>query len=121
MKKKNYQISLEILVDFIDCDFDLSNFLQILKNLKSIINKNKIKILKTDYYLFKNKGLTLIFILANSHLSIHTWPEKKLINLDLFICNFVKNYEKQIMTVYEKIKKILKPKKTIFKKIKRIT
>lgn len=121
MEKKNYQKSLEILADFIECDFDLSNFSQILKILKSIVNKNKIKILKTNYHLFKNNGLTLIFILANSHLSVHTWPEKKLVNFDLFVCNFTKNYQKQIIATYKEIKKILKPKKTIFRKIKRIT
>ncbi len=122
MEKKLYQKSLEILSDFLECDFDLSNFSFISRQLKKIILRQKIKILKTDYHLFKkNNGVTLIFILSNSHLALHTWPEKRLVNLDLFICNFTRNYEKQINNIYREVKNLLKPKKTILKKIIRIT
>jgi S-adenosylmethionine decarboxylase len=122
MKKINYKKSLEILVDFLGCDFNLVNFQSLYQEIKSILEKNKIKILKENYHLFnKNNGATIVFILANSHLSLHTWPEKQLINLDLFICNFKANYNKKIMIIYQQIKNLLKPQKIIFKKITRIT
>ena len=33
-------------------------------------------------------GATGAVILAESHLAVHTWPEKKAATLDLYVCNF---------------------------------
>ncbi|HEY4027497.1 MAG TPA: adenosylmethionine decarboxylase [Candidatus Dormibacteraeota bacterium] len=35
---------------------------------------------------FPNGAVTLVLILAESHLSIHTWPEESLVAIDLFSC-----------------------------------
>ena len=32
-------------------------------------------------------GVTGVVVLAESHLSIHTWPEKRFVTLDVFVCN----------------------------------
>jgi len=32
-------------------------------------------------------GVTGVVILAESHVSIHTWPEKRFVTLDVFVCN----------------------------------
>ncbi|GIW65606.1 MAG: hypothetical protein KatS3mg094_125 [Candidatus Parcubacteria bacterium] len=122
MKTTKFSRSYQISVDFINCDFNLVKFNYFLTEIKKILKINKIKFIKYLYHTFKkNNGTTIVFILSNSHLSIHTWPEKNLVNLDLFICNFTKNYHQQILNSYKDFKKLLKPKKTIFKKIIRIT
>jgi S-adenosylmethionine decarboxylase len=36
--------------------------------------------------IFPNGAITLVLILAESHLSIHTWPEESLVAVDLFSC-----------------------------------
>jgi len=41
-------------------------------------------VLGTSHVTFPNGAITLILILAESHLSIHTWPEENLIAIDLF-------------------------------------
>jgi S-adenosylmethionine decarboxylase len=40
----------------------------------------------SSYVIFPNGAITLVLILAESHLSIHTWPEEDLIAIDLFCC-----------------------------------
>ena len=35
---------------------------------------------------FPNGGVTGVLVLAQSHLSIHTWPERLLANIDLLSC-----------------------------------
>ena len=32
-------------------------------------------------------GVTGVVVLAESHLSVHTWPEKCFVTLDVFVCN----------------------------------
>jgi S-adenosylmethionine decarboxylase len=43
-------------------------------------------VLDTSDVIFPNGAITLVLILAESHLSIHTWPEENLIAVDLFSC-----------------------------------
>ena len=43
-------------------------------------------VLDTSHVIFPNGAITLVLILAESHLCIHTWPEEDLIAIDLFSC-----------------------------------
>jgi S-adenosylmethionine decarboxylase len=33
-------------------------------------------------------GVTATVLLAESHLCVHTWPEKSAVTLDVYVCNF---------------------------------
>jgi S-adenosylmethionine decarboxylase len=46
-------------------------------------------VLETSHVVFPNGAITLVLILAESHLSIHTWPEESLIAIDLFSCGAI--------------------------------
>ena len=46
-------------------------------------------VLDVSHVVFPNGAITLVLILAESHLSIHTWPEEDLIALDLFSCGAI--------------------------------
>jgi S-adenosylmethionine decarboxylase len=39
-----------------------------------------------EFYAFPNGAVTGVLLLAQSHLSIHTWPEHSLANIDLLSC-----------------------------------
>jgi S-adenosylmethionine decarboxylase len=46
-------------------------------------------VLDSSHVIFPNGAITLVLILAESHLSIHTWPEENLIAIDLFSCGAI--------------------------------
>ena len=46
-------------------------------------------VLDTSHVVFPNGAVTLVLILAESHLAIHTWPEENLIAVDLFSCGSI--------------------------------
>jgi S-adenosylmethionine decarboxylase len=46
-------------------------------------------VLANSHVVFPNGAITLVLILAESHLSIHTWPEESLIAIDLFSCGTI--------------------------------
>jgi S-adenosylmethionine decarboxylase len=46
-------------------------------------------VLDATNVVFPNGAITLVLILAESHLSIHTWPEENLVAIDLFSCGAI--------------------------------
>ena len=34
------------------------------------------------------QGITGVVLLAESHVAIHTWPERSAVTLDVYVCNF---------------------------------
>lgn len=65
-----------------------------------------IKKIKSYYKQFKPWGVTGIALISESHVSIHTWPEYELVNLDLFTCG----EKKKVKKAFEFFIKKLKPK-----------
>src|SRR5205807_178764 len=43
-------------------------------------------VLDETIVVFPNGAITLVLVLAESHLSLHTWPEDRLVAIDLFCC-----------------------------------
>jgi predicted methyltransferase len=54
---------------------------------------HKLKVRDERLTQFKNGGLTLTFILSNSNLLVHTWPEHNAVHLDLLTCSPICNKE----------------------------
>ena len=56
----------------------------------------KVEILNVSQHKFKPQGFTLVALLAESHMSFHTFPEKNIINsltdtLDFLVMSFAVN------------------------------
>ncbi len=76
-----------ILFDLIDCPFDLLNEEEFIKD--SLINASVIArspYLKVETHKFDPQGVTGYALLEESHMSIHTWPEKGIAKCDIFCC-----------------------------------
>lgn len=59
----------------------------LLKACGAFCNTHKLKVVDTFITKFKGNGFSLTYILANSNLVIHTWPEYNAIHLDLITCS----------------------------------
>ena len=75
------------------CDFkgikniELLNSMSELKDLLSEICKNNdFNILNQVEYKFVPIGCSVLFLLSESHLSIHTFPEKNHMSFDIYTC-----------------------------------
>ena len=112
---------LQISADFIDCKANLQNPQKIAKTVKNICKENNITVLKASSFVFSNNGATILFLLSESHLAIHTWPEKKLVNFDLFVCNYKENNVSKVKNTYKKIKEFFGAQKVEYKEIVRLT
>jgi len=54
--------------------------------LDKIVYKYKLNVVKKALYQFQPFGVTGVYILAESHLSIHTFVEERTVALDLYTC-----------------------------------
>ena len=56
------------------------------KLLYKIAKKAKVTVLEISSHKFEPQGFTLVALLAESHMSFHTFPEKNIISFDFFTC-----------------------------------
>jgi S-adenosylmethionine decarboxylase len=80
------------------CDFKgiknnnlLNNMYQLNYVLKQICIDNEFQILNEIQYKFEPIGCSILFLLSESHLSIHTFPEKNHMSFDIYTCRQYKD------------------------------
>ncbi len=58
------------------------------ETLYEAARRANLKVLSEYYKVFEGTGgVSLVFFIAESHISIHTWPEYSYIALDIFTCS----------------------------------
>ena len=79
--------SKHLLLELYGCDYEKLNdesFLRcILSNAAKLSNSTVLNLISNK---FEPQGVTAIALLAESHLSIHTWPESYYSAVDIFTC-----------------------------------
>ena len=56
------------------------------KLIYKIAKAAKVEVLNISQHKFEPQGFTMVALLAESHMSFHTFPEKKVISFDFFTC-----------------------------------
>ena len=64
-------------------------------------------------------GATGAVVLAESHLAIHTWPERDGATLDVYVCNYTSDNTAKAEAVYRKLVKALKPGDVLIERVQR--
>ena len=79
--------SKHLLLELYRCDYEKLNdesFLRcVLSNAAKLANATVLNLISNK---FEPQGVTAIALLAESHLSIHTWPESYYSAVDIFTC-----------------------------------
>lgn len=89
------------------------------KNIESILKLEDVQLLGHLTSDFDNDSYTAVFSLAESHISIHTWPEKNTVQLDVFLCNYMNDNTKKAQRIFEAICEFFDPYELEIKKVKR--
>ena len=94
-----------ILFDLKECPYDLLDDERFVRNslFHASIASNS-EIIKIDFHKFYPQGVTGYALLADSHLSIHTWPEKGVAKCDIFTCGVKSKPEKAVEYLIEAFK-----------------
>ncbi|MBS0624470.1 MAG: adenosylmethionine decarboxylase [Verrucomicrobia bacterium] len=75
------------LASYLECDVDaLGNVQGMISAMTEAVISSGATILASTPYVFEPNGLTMVFLLSESHASIHTYPEHGACFVDLFTC-----------------------------------
>lgn len=80
--------------------------------LSEAVRASGATILATKFHQFTPQGVTGFFLLAESHVSIHTWPEEGLASIDIFTCGhmqpevIVEQIRQQVLIQREQLREL---------------
>lgn len=73
--------------------------------VNQLIDTHGLQKLGEVYHNFSPSGFTGVVCLSESHLSIHTWPEHGIINIDIYLSNFMRTNDATVQNLYEAFRK----------------
>ena len=80
----------QVLIELKDCDAELLNDIEYLRTLLTDVARSiGATVIKDSFYQFTPQGISGVVIIAESHVSIHTWPEFSFAAIDVFTCGDV--------------------------------
>jgi S-adenosylmethionine decarboxylase len=79
------------------------------------ISKSGLHVVSSIFHQFNPNGVSAVYLLSESHLSIHTWPEHGYVALDIFTCG----KDDSAFKAFESIIEELNPKNVEKKVIRR--
>jgi len=85
--------------------------------VEDAVRVGKLTKISSDYYQFQPQGASGVVLLAESHLSFHTWPEHGLVTLDIYTCGDPRGAE----IAFDYIVEQLKPESMDCKRLRRGT
>jgi len=87
MKQIHKEFGKHYLVEFGGCDIEKLKFVDDVQNsLLRAAKDSKAVILNYFFHQFEPEGVTGIILIAESHFSIHTWPEDHYAAFDVLTC-----------------------------------
>ena len=80
-------IGRHLIAEYYNCDSDAINNVEYVKShMCEVAEKIGATVLSEKFHQFEPQGVSGTVVIAESHLSIHTWPEKGYVAVDIFTC-----------------------------------
>ena len=121
--------SKHLLLELYKCDYEKLNDESFLRcTLSRAARLAKARVLNLMSNKFEPQGVTAIALLAESHISIHTWPESNYSAIDIFTCGqnmkpeLASQHLIEALKAEEHILRVIqrKPPVEVFKKIRTV-
>jgi S-adenosylmethionine decarboxylase len=91
-----------VIADMWSCDEEVLDNLQKMRKIcEEAIELGGATLVDVSYKKFSPQGLTILFLLEESHLSLHTYPEHKYMSFDCYTCGSTTNP----VLIFEHVKK----------------
>lgn len=80
-------LGMHCILELYNCPRELTDNLEFIRHaMREAVISAGATLLGEIHHKFEPQGITLVALLAESHLSIHTWPENNYVAVDVFTC-----------------------------------
>lgn len=80
-------LGVHYIAELCECSADLLNNSEFIStSLRQAVEHANATLIEEVKYEFTPQGITAVCLLSESHISIHTWPEKGYAAVDIFTC-----------------------------------
>ncbi len=80
-------MGIHVVAEFLGIDPEKLSRVEYVKQiLERVIANSKLNVVANVFHQFAPYGVSGVFLLRESHLSIHTWPEYEYAAIDIFTC-----------------------------------
>ena len=91
-----------LLLELNDCDPKLLNDIGLIREIMlAAANESGATVLGESFHQFSPQGVSGVILIAESHLSVHTWPEHGYAGADIFTCGTTVKPEKAAEIIIE--------------------
>ncbi|RLE77104.1 MAG: adenosylmethionine decarboxylase, partial [Thermoprotei archaeon] len=87
MKRVGVGLGKHIIAELFECDSDILDNVNVIKeSLLEAATTSNSAVINYSFHRFKPYGVSGYVLIAESHISIHTWPEYGYAAVDVFTC-----------------------------------
>ncbi len=61
------------------------------------------------FHKFDGGGITGMIVLAESHMSVHTWPENNYVTVDVYVCSYTQDNRPRAIRLYDLLRGLFLP------------
>ena len=74
------------------------------------VRDSGLTVVRSDFHSFgEGEGVTGMILLAESHFSLHTWPEIDYVSLDVFVCNYTQDNSQKAQVLFDALAEFFQP------------
>jgi S-adenosylmethionine decarboxylase len=94
-----------LLLELNDCNPKLLNDINFIREIMlAAANESGATVLGESFHQFSPQGVSGVILIAESHLSVHTWPEHGYAGADIFTCGTRVKPEKAAEVIVDRLK-----------------
>jgi len=80
-------MGIHVIAEFLGVDPEkISKVERVREILDRVVAKSGLHCVSSSFHQFEPYGVSAVYLLCESHLSVHTWPEYEYVALDIFTC-----------------------------------
>ncbi len=109
-------MGVHYLIDFYGVEPLLISYAEMMQEvIGGVVKNNNFTVIGEKFNQFEPYGVSGIYLLAQSHISFHTWVVEGIMTLDIFTCGA----EEDAIKAIEQMKVLFKPKRNTVKRVLR--